>query len=100
MNDRRTNRRRYLLWSYSLLALALISFVITGVILDAALASLPIALQRWIVVLTYIMPAGLGVVMGVLALRQRNSHRLLALGSVILNALFSLFFIILLGIAG
>ena len=100
MNDHKTNRRNYLLWSYSLLALAVISFVITGVILDTAVASLSLALQRWIVGLTYIMPAGFGAVMGVLALRQRSSHRWLALGSVILNGLFSLFFIMLLGIAG
>ncbi len=83
-----------------MLGLALFFAVLTGVILDSALASLSLTLQRWIVVVTLILPATLGMIMGMLALRQRSDRWLVALISIILNGLFALFYLALLGIAG
>lgn len=91
---------RYLRGSYGGLVVALFFFILTSVILDSALASVPMALQRWLIALTLVLPALFGVVMGVLELRQPDRHISLALIAIVLNALVALFFIALLGIAG
>jgi hypothetical protein len=100
MNNQETIDPQYLRWSFGLLLLALFFAVLTGVVLDAALAPLSLTLQRGIVVVTLIFPAVLGMLIGFLALRQESSQRLLALMSIILNGLFALFYIALLAIAG
>lgn len=100
MNEHQPTHRRTIFWSYGLLAVAMVLFILTGVILDSALASLSTAVQRWIVFWALILPAVLGALAGFLALRQKSAHPLLALGGMVLNALFALFFIALLGIAG
>ncbi len=100
MNEHQPDHRRYHLWSYGLLAIAMILFILTGVILDSVLASVSTAVQRWIVFWALILPAILGALAGFLALRQKSTHPLLALGGMVLNTLFALFFIALLGIAG
>lgn len=92
--------RPYLGWSYALLALALASHLLTGVILDSALAPLSLAAQRWLVGLTLILPALLGVLTGILALQQPERRPLLAVTGIILNGAVALFFMALLGIAG
>lgn len=91
---------RYLRWSYGALAAEFIIFILTSVILDSVLASAPLALQRWLIVLTLIVPALFGMMMGVLAWRQPDRRLLLAGIAILLNALVALFFIALLGIAG
>lgn len=92
--------RAYLYWSFGLLALTILSFVLSGILLDAALSTLSFTLQRWLIGLTLICPASLGVVMGVLALRQPNRHFFPAILAIILNGCIALFFTALLGIAG
>jgi len=99
--ERNTNKfSRYLLWSYAALAVVLVIFILTSVILDSVLGSTSLAFQRWLLVLTLILPALFGVVMGVLELRQPNRRLLLACVAILLNGLVALFFIAVLGIAG
>lgn len=91
---------RYLGWSFGLLALTLVSFLLTGVILDSFVAQLSLTLQRWLGGLTLVLPALLGALMGILALRQPDRRPLLAILGIILNGIIALFFIAVLSIAG
>jgi hypothetical protein len=91
---------RYLIGSYGALAAVLLIFILTSVILDSVLAAAPMALQRWLIVLTLILPALFGMVMGVLELRQPGRRLFLACIAILLNGLVALFFMALLGIAG
>ena len=103
MNKRRHGGKKprpYLALSYGLLAVAFVSFLLTGIILDSLLASLSLTSQRWLIGLTLVLPAALGSFMGILALRQPNRHTVLTIFGIILNGTVALFFIALLGIAG
>jgi hypothetical protein len=91
---------RYLLAAYGLLALTILLFVLTSVILDSALSRLPLATQRWIIVLALILPAVLGALMGLADLTQPRHRTPLALAATLLNALIAAFFIALLAITG
>jgi len=93
-------RPRYILASYLFLGLALIAFVLTSVILDSALSHLSLTAQRWIVLLTLVLPSTVGVIMGILGMITTRPHRLAALGSVLLNALVAAFFLGVLALAG
>ena len=103
MNGRETNPKRfsrYLLWAYGFLGVTLFSFLITGVILEGALSAVSLTIQRGLIVLTLILPAALGVIMGILELRQPERRSFLAILAIVLNGLIALFFTALLGIAG
>jgi hypothetical protein len=90
----------YLLWAYGFLGLTLLSFVVTGVILEGVLSAVSLTIQRGLIGLTLILPAVLGLIMGILELRQPERRPFLAILAIVLNGLIALFFTALLGIAG
>ncbi len=94
------NAKSYLRWSYGFLLLELVFVVLIGVILDRTLAAVSLTIQRWIVVVALVLPAALGTVMGILALRHRDGPRWLALIGILINGLLAFFYIALVGIAG
>jgi hypothetical protein len=73
--------------------------VITSLI-DLYLGALSLTAQRWLGLLTVVVPPAIGVGIGIIGLRQPGRDRLLALVGVILNTLVTLFFVAVLVFAG
>jgi hypothetical protein len=90
----------YIVAAYGLLLATILLFILTGVVLDSWLAPLSWTQQRWIVSLTLILPAALGLLASVAALRQRKHPIAIILPALVLNALVALFFIALLAFTG
>ena len=80
--------------------MTLLLFVVTSVVGDAALSGLSLSTQRWIILVTLIFPAGLGVLLGIMELRQPHHHVVAASVAILLNALVAIFFLGVLAIAG
>ncbi|MCP4164271.1 MAG: hypothetical protein GY759_00065 [Chloroflexi bacterium] len=91
---------RYTLASFALLALALGFLLVTSFFLDASLAGLPSSAQRWIGVITLILPALLGFLSGIIAVINQERSTPLAILGIVLNILWIGFFSLVLSIAG
>ncbi|HEY0606638.1 MAG TPA: hypothetical protein VGD58_27175, partial [Herpetosiphonaceae bacterium] len=63
-----------------------------------SMGQLSLTAQRWIGYLTLVLPALIGVILGVLGLRQRK--KALAIVGLVLNTLFALYFALVLSFAG
>ena len=87
-------------WSYLLFGIALLAFLITGVLLDSTLASVPTGTQRLMNIGLIILPTLLGTVLGVMALLHKPVRWLLAILAILLNGLTALFFIAIVSFAG
>jgi hypothetical protein len=91
---------RYGIASCALFGVAAALFLVTGVLLDRTLAAVPFATQRWIGFFTLVFPAVIGVVLALVGLRRPRDNRFAALIGLLLNALFGVFFTLVLLIAG
>ena len=67
---------------------------------ESALVGISPATERVITLLLLVFPAGLGLVLGLLSLRRREGHTWLAVGGVVLNAVFAFFQLMILAFAG
>jgi len=86
--------------SLGLFAVAALSLIVSSTLLDATLGEMPFAVQRAIGLVTLVLPAAMGAVLGVLGfLRERRSKPLAAVATV-LNLLFALFHASVLAFAG
>ena len=73
---------------------------VTTTIFERALAALPLATQRWIGCLLFVVPAASGVALALIGLRQRRDQRMMAAIGLVVNALFGLFITLVLLFAG
>ena len=94
------NLPKLLLASFVLFGIALVSFVCTGIVLDSLLSSIPTFIQRMLLVLFIILPAGIGALLGLITLFQKPRRVLLSLLALILNGLTAVFFLFLALFAG
>lgn len=94
------SRSRATVAAYCLFGLAVLLFILTGVILDSSLNRLSLAQQRWVTFLALVLPAVLGMLIGLVALVRPEQRSIRAVIPIILNALFAAFFIAVLAIAG
>lgn len=76
------------------------AWLLTSVVADAALGGLPLQAQRWIGVLTLVVPGVVGAALGLASLLRHERPRSWALAGVILNTLAALFFGVVLAWAG
>ncbi|HEX6387053.1 MAG TPA: hypothetical protein VF177_20505 [Anaerolineae bacterium] len=86
--------------SLALFVVSLLIFVVTSTLFDASLGGLPLSTQRWIGFLTLVLPATIGVLLGIVGLFQTGRKRSLSLIALMLNAIFALFFTAVLSFAG
>ena len=93
-------QKQPLKWSYLLFGFAAVAFLITGVLLDSTLASIPNGTQRMITVLLIVLPTLVGTVLGLVALFRKPVRWLLAILAVLLNGLTALFFFAIVSFAG
>ena len=84
------------------LLLFVIVFVVTlGQTLFASkIGAWSFGVQRWIIFLGIILPAGAGVVFGVLSLVRREGQTWVAILGIVLNTLFALFHLLIILFAG
>ena len=75
-------------------------FVIGQTLLDPTIGALSFDVQRWIIFLGIVLPAGVGTVLGVLGLVRKEGKVWLAVLGVILNTLFALFHVAIILFAG
>lgn len=69
-------------------------------IFESALAGTSFAAQRVITFLLLVLPAGKGTILGLLSLLRKEGRRWLAVISILLNALFALFHLLIILFAG
>jgi hypothetical protein len=87
-------------WAYLLFGFAVLAFLVTGVLLEGALASVPPMTQRIMNLILIILPTVVGSFLGVLSLVRPPRRWLLAIPAILLNGLTALFFIFLISFAG
>lgn len=98
MRSQPDNRPNYGLPSCALFLVAVAVLIIISTLFDSSLGQLSLTAQRWLGYLTLVLPALVGVVFGVLGLRQRK--KALAIVGLVLNTLFALYFALVLSFAG
>ena len=74
--------------------------VVTSVFFDQRLSALPMAAERGIGFLTLVMPAGIGMVLGLIGLNRMRDNRSAAVVGLLLNAFFGAFFSLVLLLGG
>jgi len=85
--------------SLILFAFAAIAFLFTGVLFESRLAALSMGAERWLGFATLVLPSGAGAACAAAAFAARK-RRALAGASFVLNALFAVFFALVLSFAG
>jgi hypothetical protein len=91
--------RKFALGSFLLFGLSILLLIVLT-IFDPALAGLSFATQRALTFLLLVLPAGIGIVLGITSLSRKEGQRLLAIASIILNSLFALFHLMIILFAG
>lgn len=91
---------RYGLASCAVFVSAVALFVVSSTVFERVLAALPPATQRWIGLVTLVVPAAIGVALAVMGLRRPGGQRMAAAVGLGLNACFGLFFTLVLLFAG
>ncbi|HEY9528945.1 MAG TPA: hypothetical protein VIR02_17785 [Anaerolineales bacterium] len=90
-------------------SLAIISLVLFGIsviflivwtLSESAFAGMSTAAERIITVALFVLPAGIGAVMGVMSLMYREGKTALAITGIVLNTLFALFHLMIVLFAG
>ena len=94
------NMHRFLRWSIYLFAFAVLVFLLTGVVLDSTLASVPQIIQRAMIVLFIILPNAAGAVLAFLSLSRQPRKIALSAIFIVLNLLSALFYTFLVLFAG
>ncbi len=90
----------FLRWSFYLFTIAAVTFLLTGVVLDSVLASVPQAVQRILIVVLIVLPAAVGAVLSFLSLFRQPRRLFLSILSLLVNSLTALFFAFLASFAG
>lgn len=75
-------------------------FFVLLTVFESSLAGLPVTGERLITGLLLVLPGIIGVIFGILSLLQREDHRWRGFTGILLNGLFAVFHIFLLGFAG
>lgn len=87
-------------------ARSLVMFIVTIVFFvlltafESSLADIPLTAERIITGLLLVLPPIIGVIFGLLSLLRKEENRWRAIGGILLNGIFALFHIFLLGFAG
>jgi hypothetical protein len=74
--------------------------VVAHTLLDATIGSWSFGVQRLIIFLGIVLPAGIGVVLGVLSLVRKEGQTWLAILGIVLNSLFAIFHVFIILLAG
>jgi hypothetical protein len=77
-----------------------LALFIAFTLLDPVLGGLSFELQRVIVFLGFVLPGGIGAVLGVMSLIRKEGRPWLALTAALLNSAFALFHLMIILIAG
>ena len=67
---------------------------------ESSLVGISFAIQRLLSLLLLVLPTGIGVILGILSLARKEGLAGLAITSIILNAIFALFFLMIILFAG
>ena len=87
-------------------ARSLVMFIVSVVffvlltVFESSLSGIPLSAERIITGLLLVLPPIIGVIFGILSLLRREENRWRAIGGILLNGVFALFHILLLGFAG
>ena len=84
------------------LSLFLVSvlFLILLTVFESSLTGLSLTAERIISLLLLVLPAMIGIVFGIMSIFRKESGRWIGILGILLNALFALFHLFLLSIAG
>jgi hypothetical protein len=74
--------------------------VVAHTLLESTIGAWSFGVQRLIIFLGIVLPAGVGAVLGVLSLVRKEGRTWLAVLGIVLNTLFALFHILIILIAG
>ena len=85
--------------SLALFALCVL-FLVLLTMFESSLSELSLTVERTLSLLLLVVPALIGVVIGVLGIRRREVRLWMSFLGIVLNALFALFFVFLLSFAG
>jgi hypothetical protein len=94
------NLPKILTVSFVLFGISVGAFICTGIILDSLLSSVPILIERILLGLFIILPAGLGALLAFISLFQKPRRLLLSLIALFFNGLTAVFFLFLALFAG
>ena len=90
--------------SLAIISLALfdmsVVFLIVWTRSESAFAGMSTAVERIITLALFVLPAGIGAVMGVLSLMHREGKTALAITGIVLNTIFALFHLMIVLFAG
>lgn len=91
-------------WSLAAASLTLfvvsILFLLFLTVFESSLADMSLATERFVSAMLLVLPAVVGVMLGVMSLLRKEVKRWMALAGILLNALFALFHIFVLAFAG
>ena len=85
--------------SLVLFALAIL-FLILITLFEASLSGMSLTAEKILSALLLVVPAVIGIVLGVLAINRKEPNRWMAILSILLNTLFALFQIFVISFAG
>ena len=85
--------------SLALFALSVV-FLVLLTVFESSLSNLSLTVERILTLLLLVVPALIGVVIGVLGIRRGEDRLWMSFLGTVLNALFALFFVFLLSFAG
>jgi len=69
-------------------------------LVESFLSGLTTTMERLVSALVLVLPAGVGVVFGILSLRQREPKPWIAIAGILLNGAFAIFNVLVLAFAG
>jgi len=75
-------------------------FLILITLFEASLAGMSLTAEKILSALLLVVPAVIGIVLGVLGINRREANRWMAILGILLNALFALFQIFVISFAG
>ena len=75
-------------------------FLILITLFEASLSGMSLTAEKLLSALILVVPAVIGIVLGVLAINRKEPNRLIAILGILLNTLFALFQIFVISFAG
>ena len=75
-------------------------FLILITLFEASLSGMSLTAEKLLSALLLVVPAVMGIVLGVLAINRKEPNRLIAILGILLNTLFALFQILVISFAG
>ena len=92
-------KRDFLNGSIILLSLSIL-FWLAMTVFESSLVGISFATQRLLTFILQVLPAGIGVVSGILSLARKEGRAGLAIASILLNVVFASFFLLIILFAG